>query len=94
MESSVHPLDLEGLGAVGDLKRGFCAHSVLNERNRFDENVVVSEESFLSLQQSREESPGGRVVRIAGVGESVERRRVDEYQSRRSARIASARASS
>jgi len=50
MESSVHPLDLEGLGAVGDLKRGFCAHSVLNERNRFEENVVVSEESFLLFQ--------------------------------------------
>ena len=50
MESSVHPLDLEGLGAIGNLQGGLGAHPSLNQRNRFDENVVVSKESFLLFQ--------------------------------------------
>ena len=50
MESSVHPLDLEGLGAIGNLQGGLGAHPSLNQRNRFDKNIVVSQESFLPFQ--------------------------------------------
>ena len=73
MESSVHPLDLEGVGAIGNLKGGLGAHPSLNQRNRFGENVVVSKESFLLFQEGRKKSPRGSVVRIALVGERVER---------------------
>ena len=50
MKGSVHPLDLEGLGAISNLQGGLGAHPSLNQRNRFDENVVVSKESFLLFQ--------------------------------------------
>lgn len=51
MQGTVHPFDLEGLGAVGNLQGSLNTHPSLNQRKRFDENVVVGEKPFFVFQQ-------------------------------------------
>jgi hypothetical protein len=90
----INPFDLECPSALRNREGGRQAEAVLNERHRFEQNVVVGENALAGIQEDLEPLFGELVARICPVGHRVDGRSVQEDHRRRFFAKASASASS